>query len=340
MAAPPAVVSPPPLGSTRNYHAFLDWCHAGNNTPNNFGGGQGLPWQVDRANLAGQSAAGGGAWSSLSGVNKVAGRPAGFLGATSFNVGEFSNYVIPCVGGNPHAAVTLPAAENQQYWSWNFILAQGDGVAQSGFTPINPPFTTITTADVGVFFFCNNFGRSASSYGQFSDNGGPGSEAGAGVFLDTTGAWRYGIRYQRTGAAHPLDVNVALTPGTGVGQWPVPIIAGVPDYAQYVQLTVQFLGAVAAGPSGVKLALNGKGFVNTTLANIGVAPTGVGLASQWPDFFQAITSPADPLDFGIVGCIRCGPGTGSPVQTFPLSFNQIEFCEGPLLSSTFPLGAS
>jgi hypothetical protein len=328
MASAPAVVTPPPLGSTRLMHVYNDWSQANNAAGSNFGPGQSIPWQLDRANQNSTAPARGGAWNNLSGVNKQNGRVMAFLQATSFNIGIFSNYIVPIVGGNPSAAPTLSVAENAQYYAWNFKLAQGGGIAQSGYTPINPPYTP-ATVDVGIFFFPADFGISASSYGQFSDNGGNGSEQGFGFFLATDGTWHYGIRYRRV--ISPLDIDVPLPAGPGVAQWPVPVIAGVPDFSQYAALTLEFIAATGAGDSLYRATLGGKQLLQTTFARIGAAPVGVGLTAQLPDFYSESS-----LCYGIIGCIRAGNGTGTPVQTFPLCFNQLEFTNGPNLPSTFP----
>lgn len=335
MAGPPSVVAPPPLGSTRLIHTFFDWSQlqAGISlTP-----GQTPQWFNPKTNLNGNQAIAG--WGNLSGANKVNGRLVNYLAAASFNIGIFSKAVVPIVGGSPGRALTTPIPESQQYYAYNFLVAMGNGAVQSGFTPINPAprYTTIGDTDVGIFFFVWNEGNSSSSYLKFTDNGGVnGAEAGFGFFIDSTdGDWHYGIRYVNTGAATPLDVDVHLPPGPGAGQWPVPVSGGVPDYTQFVLLTLEWFAATGSGAARFIASLNGTPLVSTTLADIGVAPIGAGLAAQLPDFYtQGQTAGSSPC-FGAAGAIRCGGGTGSPAQTFPLSFGNIEYVGGPALPSTF-----
>lgn len=339
MASAPAVVTPPPLGSTRLQHVVIDWSQSNESPNNNFGPGQGIPWFQDRINLSGTGPGRGGAWNNLSGVNKQAGETMAFLGASSFNQGIFGLYNVPCFGRNPAAAPAFTRPENQQYWCWNFRIAQGQGIAQSGFTPVNPPYATVQM-DLGVFFFIGDFGRSSSSYQQFGDylnaGGSLGGEAGFGFFYSSfDGLWHYGIRYQNTGVAHALDVNVPLVVGRGIGQWPVPLVAGSPDYSQYVPLKIEFFapGATAPGsPARVVMSLGGLAFVNTTIVDQGGVPAGAGFASQLPNPYDASS-----LAFGWITNTRAGSGTGSPVQTFGMTYSAMEFISGPNLPSTYPL---
>lgn len=331
----PAISPISPVGSTRTMHTYIDWSQYASNPSSNMGPGQSTPWAQDRVNLNSAGPARGGVWNNLSGVNKQNGLMMAFLQASSFNIGEFMTGIIPCVGRHPGASTLYLASENQQYWSLNFQLAQGGGVAQSGYVPINPPYPAgAITEDVGVFFFAADFGLSASSYQQFSDNGGiNGSEQGFGFFLDLDGVWHYGVRYNRVSS--PLDVDVVLPAGTGLHEWPVPIVAGTPDYTQFVGLTLEWIAAGVTGknaPSQFRASLGpNRTLINTTFADVGAAPTGVGLASQIPSFYDESS-----LNYGMVGCIRCGGGTtvGGVVQTFPLCFNQKEFIAGPFASTT------
>jgi hypothetical protein len=335
MAAPPSVVAPPPLGSTRLIHTFYDWSQLQATLA--LGPGNTPQWYNPKTNL--NSTAAIPAWANLSGVNKINGRLASFLQAASFNIGLDSKAVVPIVGGSPGRSLTTPVPEAQQYYAYNFLVAMGNGLPQSGFTPINPAprYTTIAQTDVGIFFFVWNENNSSSSYQQFSDNGGVnGAEAGFGFFIDDAdGDWHYGIRYVNTGANTPLDIDVHLPPGPGAGQWPVPVSGGVPDYTQFVLLTLEWFSATASGAAQFVASLNGKPLVNTTLADIGSAPVGAGLVSQLPDFYSQSTTALSHPCFGALGKIRCGGGTGAPVQTFPLSFGNIEYVGGPALPSTF-----
>jgi hypothetical protein len=333
----PAISPISPVGSTRIQHTYIDWTQLTNGQYSNMGPGQTPPWAQDRINLSGTGPARGGAWANMSGVNKQNGLMMDFLQASSFNIGEFSTAIIPCVGRNPAAkSPTYLPSETQQYWAWNFQIAQGGGVAQSGYTPINPPYAAGSiTLDVGVFFFVQDFNKSASSYLQFSDNGGvDGAEYGFGFFLDSNGEWHYGIRYSKTGTSVPLDIDVPLPAGSGLHQWPVPIGGGGPDYTQFVNLTLEFIAPGVVGenaPSEFRASINGRPLVNTTFADIGVAPTGAGLAAQLPDFYSY-----DSESYGIVGCVRAGNGqtVGGVVQTFPVCFNEIEYIAGPFASTT------
>lgn len=329
----PAISPISPVGSTRIQHTYLDWTQLTAAQYSNLGPGQTPCWAQDKINLSSSPPARGGAWQNMSGINKQNGLLMMFEQASSFNIGSFGEACIPCVGRNPAAkSPTYIPSETQQYWAWNFQLAQGSGVPQSGFPGIQPPYSGIDV-DVGVFFFVQDFNKSASSYLQFSDNGGSnGAEYGFGFFLDVNGEWHYGVRYSKLGVPTPLDIDVILPPGSGLHQWPVPVTLGVPDYSQFVNLTLEFIAPGVVGenaPSEFRASINGRPLINTTFADIGVAPVGAGLSAQIPDFYSY-----DSLSYGIVGCVRAGPGTGSPTQTFPLCFNEIEYIAGPFASTT------
>lgn len=334
MANAPAISPIPPTGSTRRLHAFIDWNQAQGQI--NLGPGNSPQYYLPLANFPSPSAIP--VFGGWSGVNKNNGRMIGFLGATSFNIGMFGKYVVPIVGANPGDASTLPPPEESQYYCYNFWLSQGEGIAQPGigFTPINPPYTGIAS-DIGVFFVQPDPSRSASSYHYFTDISGSGGEGGFGFYVDATGTWHYAIRYVTSSVITPLDVDVTLPAGQGAGKWPVPIVSGVPQYGQFVNLCVEFFAAGVNGPGSAArmiASLNGLTLVNTTFANAGASPVGSGLASQIPDFYSAI-NPLSTEGFGVVPLVRAGPGTGSPAQIFPLGFNQAEFIGGPALPTTF-----
>lgn len=285
-------------GSTRRTHIWLDWTDKG------VGLGFGTPAYRQDIGYSGASPT---AWNGLSGINSIEGFPTYYLGATSFNIGEGSQFTIPIVGRDAPGFATDIIPEWAQLFSYKFSVAVDDNGA------------TGWTQDLGIFFTTQD-GRSASSYPPFYGDGTNGQMKGVGLFMKNDFTWHYGIRYVEGGSATPLDIDIDLT---AAGLMP----GGSAAVAKSRLMPVEFrwIDLGAQQQPIFQFLIGGVIIVNTTLADRGQLPTGVGFASQVPNMIGTNAN-----EYGWIGTMRATSASPPP----KLSFRNIEYTQGVNAATT------